>query len=49
MAIASFSSGLMLANFGWQTINEVIFPAIFVAGALLVWHSAGKRAKGRAV
>jgi len=49
MAIASFSSGLMLANFGWQTINEVIFPTIFVAGALLVWHATGKRAEGRAV
>jgi predicted MFS family arabinose efflux permease len=44
MAIASFSSGLMLANFGWQTINEVIFPTIFVAGALLLWLAARKRA-----
>ena len=32
------------ANFGWQTINEVIFPTIFVAGALLHWLAAGKRA-----
>ena len=44
MAIASFSSGLMLANFGWQTINEVIFPTVFVAGAMLVWLVMRKRA-----
>ena len=33
MAVSSFSSGQMLEYFGWQAINEVIFPTIFVAGA----------------
>ena len=37
MALSSFSSGQLLANFGWAVINEVIFPTIFVAGVLLVW------------
>ena len=37
MALSSFSSGQLLDKFGWATINEVIFPTIFVAGALLVW------------
>jgi predicted MFS family arabinose efflux permease len=37
MALSSFLSGQLLENFGWAMINEVIFPAIFVAGALLVW------------
>ena len=37
MAIASFSSGQMLAYFGWQAINELIFPVILTAFALLVW------------
>jgi predicted MFS family arabinose efflux permease len=37
MAISSFSSGQLLEKFGWATINEVIFPTIFVTGALLVW------------
>jgi len=37
MALSSFSSGQLLANFGWAMVNEVIFPTIFVAGALLVW------------
>src|SRR5512143_302279 len=37
MALSSFSSGQLLDKFGWVTINEVIFPTIFVASALLVW------------
>ena len=43
MAIASFSSGQMLAYLSWQAINEVIFPTIFVAGALLIWLTLRKR------
>ena len=26
MAIGSFSSGKLLANFGWATVNEVVVP-----------------------
>jgi predicted MFS family arabinose efflux permease len=37
MAISSFSSGQMLAYLSWQAINEVAFPVIVVAGALLLW------------
>ena len=44
MALSSFSSGQLLEYFGWQAINEVIFPTIFVAGALLVWLAMRKRA-----
>ncbi len=44
MALASFSSGQLLEHFGWTTINEVIFPTVLVAGALLVWLSLRKRA-----
>jgi predicted MFS family arabinose efflux permease len=44
MAVASFSSGQLLEYFGWAAINEVIFPTIFVAGALLVWLAMRKRA-----
>ncbi len=43
MAVSSFSSGQMLEYLGWQAINEVIFPTIFVAGALLAWLAARKR------
>ncbi len=39
MAIASFSSGALLATYGWTIINAMVFPVIFVAGALLAWGS----------
>ena len=44
MAVGSFSSGQMLEYLGWTAINEVIFPTIFVVGAMLVWLALGKRA-----
>jgi MFS family permease len=37
MAIGSFSSGQLLVNFGWTTVNEVVFPVVLVAAALLAW------------
>ena len=44
MAVASFSSGQLLEYLGWQAINEVIFPTVLVAGAMLIWLSLRKRA-----
>jgi predicted MFS family arabinose efflux permease len=44
MAISSFSSGQLLEYFGWQAINEVIFPTIFLAAAMLVWLATRRRA-----
>ena len=49
MAVASFSSGQLLEYFGWTTINEVIFPTIFLVGAMLVWLTMRKRAAATAV
>ncbi|MGA2567863.1 MAG: MFS transporter [Pseudolabrys sp.] len=43
MAVSSFSSGQILEYFGWQAINEVIFPTIVVVGAMLAWLAARKR------
>jgi predicted MFS family arabinose efflux permease len=43
MALSSFSSGQLLEKFGWIAINEVIFPTIFVAAALLIWLSLRPR------
>ncbi len=37
MAIGSFSSGKLLASFGWVTVNEVVFPVVLAAAALLLW------------
>ncbi len=45
MALSSFSSGQLLARFGWVTVNEVIFPAVFVAAMLLAWLAFRNRAK----
>jgi len=39
MAIGSFSSGQILAVFGWSMVNAVVFPVILVAAALLAWLS----------
>ncbi len=43
MAVGSFSSGKLLASFGWAAVNEVVFPAILAAGALLVWRRMRER------
>jgi MFS family permease len=39
MAVSSFSSGQLLEYFGWQAINQVVFPTIFIAAAMLLWLS----------
>jgi MFS family permease len=37
MAIGSFSSGQLLARFGWTMVTEVVFPVVFIAAAMLLW------------
>ncbi|HZL29484.1 MAG TPA: MFS transporter [Pseudolabrys sp.] len=49
MALSSFSSGQMLAYFGWAAINEVVFPLVFVAAAALLWLNFRNRLEARAV
>jgi predicted MFS family arabinose efflux permease len=39
MAIGSFSSGAVLAGFGWAAVNNIVFPVILSAGALLAWQA----------
>jgi len=39
----------LLQYFGWAAINEVIFPTVLVAGALLVWLVLHKRAEAQTV
>jgi MFS family permease len=43
MAIGSFASGKLLASFGWEAVNEVVFPLVGVAGALLLWQALARR------
>jgi MFS family permease len=39
MALGSFSSGTVLANYGWAAVNNIVFPVILTAAALLIWQS----------
>jgi MFS family permease len=44
MAIGSFSSGTLLENYGWSTVNSVVFPVVLAAAALLAWGAWQRRA-----
>ena len=43
MAVASFSSGQLLASFGWTAVNYVVFPTILAAALLLAWRKLQDR------
>jgi MFS family permease len=43
MAVGSFSSGKILAVAGWATVNEVVFPVVITAAAMLIWLSLRAR------
>jgi predicted MFS family arabinose efflux permease len=35
MALGSFSSGQLLANYGWSAVNMVVFPPVLLGLAVL--------------
>jgi predicted MFS family arabinose efflux permease len=37
MALSSLSSGQLLAYSGWDLVNEVFFPPVLAAAAMLIW------------
>jgi predicted MFS family arabinose efflux permease len=43
MAVGSFSSGELLADFGWTAVNSVVIPIVLAAGGILVWHALNRR------
>jgi heme exporter protein D len=43
MAIGSFSSGQLLANFGWSAVNWVVFPPVLLGLAVLALASLAQR------
>jgi MFS family permease len=47
MAIGSFSSGTLLHHFGWSAVNDVVFPVVISAGALLLWGTLTARASAK--
>jgi MFS family permease len=48
MAVGSFSSGQLLANFGWSTVNAVVFPPIVLGLVMLAVVGLAKRRMLRA-
>jgi MFS family permease len=45
MAIGSFSSGHLLASYGWNMVAEVVLPVVVAAGVLLVAVNLRTRAR----
>jgi MFS family permease len=43
MAVGSFSSGQLLANYGWSAVNLVVFPPVLLGLAVLAAASLAKR------
>jgi MFS family permease len=49
MAVGSFSSGQLLANYGWSAVNLVVFPPVMVGLAVLMLASFARRRRLQAV
>ena len=50
MAVGSFSSGQLLANYGWSAVNMVVFPPVLLGLAVLAFASfARRRARSQTV
>ena len=43
MAVGSYSSGQVLAHFGWAAVNQVVLPVMVVAAAMLLWVTLVQR------
>ncbi len=43
MAVGSFASGQLLARFGWTAVNDMVFPVVLAAGAMLAWLALRRR------
>jgi MFS family permease len=43
MAVGSFSSGQLLANFGWSAVNMVVFPPVLLGLVVLMLASFARR------
>jgi hypothetical protein len=43
MALGSFSSGQLLANYGWSAVNLVVFPPVLLGLAVLGLAALARR------
>ena len=46
MAVGSFSSGQLLANYGWSAVNMVVFPPVLLGLAVLVGRFIHEATRG---
>ena len=47
MAIGSFSSGQLLANYGWSAVNIVVYPPVLLGLAVLMFGSFARRQRSK--
>src|SRR5947209_3207345 len=47
MAIGSFSSGQLLANYGWSAVNIVVYPPVLLGLAVLIFASFARRQRSK--
>ena len=47
MAVGSFSSGQLLAHYGWSAVNMVVFPPVLLGLAVLSLFSYARRRRAR--
>jgi MFS family permease len=47
MALGSFSSGQLLANYGWSAVNFVVFPPVLLGLTVLTLASFARRRRAR--
>ena len=47
MAIGSFSSGQLLANYGWSAVNMVVYPPVLLGLVVLTLASFARRRRAR--
>jgi len=45
MVVGSFSSGRILVDFGWDMVNELVFPLVFVGIAALLWFRRSQKVR----
>ncbi len=43
MAVASFSSGVLLTRYGWTAVTALVFPVVIAAALLLAWGTFARR------
>jgi MFS family permease len=47
MAVGSFSSGQLLANYGWSAVNLVVYPPVLLGLTVLTFASFARRRRAR--